>query len=171
MELLSTGLFDKYKFNNLCFAGHPEGNTDIEPRDEEKVIINALKWKKDFCERSDLNASLTTQFAFESRPIIEWENHLKENGINFPINLGIAGPAKLQTMIKFAILCGVGPSIKVLEKRAKDLTKLLLPYSPSKVLNEMANYVIDNNNTNIDSIHFFPLGGITKTTDFVKQLI
>ncbi len=169
MELLSTGLFDKYKFRNLCFAGHPEGNTDIDPDGKGQTIMHALNWKKNFSERSDIKASLTTQFCFESRPILDWEKQLRKNGINFPINLGIAGPAKLQTIIKFAILCGVGPSVKVLERRAKDLTKLLLPYSPEKILSEIADHV-SNNETNIASIHFFPLGGITQTTDFLNKI-
>ena len=170
MELLATGLFDKHNFRNLCFAGHPEGNKDIDPDGKDQIIMNALNWKKTFSERSDVKASLTTQFCFESRPIIDWEYHLRSNGINFPINLGIAGPAKLQTMIKFAILCGVGPSIKVIEKRAKDLSKLLLPYSPDAILSEIAEHVIDNNETNVASIHFFPLGGINQTTDFINQI-
>ena len=51
--------------------------------------------------------------------------------------MGVAGPAKLQTLIKFAIACGVGPSLKVLQKRALDLTKLLLPYEPTEVLDAL----------------------------------
>jgi methylenetetrahydrofolate reductase (NADPH) len=37
-------------------------------------------------------------------------------------------------MIKFAIACGVGPSLKVLQKRAMDVTKLLLPYEPTEIV-------------------------------------
>ena len=112
---------------------------------------------------------MTTQFCFEVGPIKIWENRLFEEGISVPINIGVAGPAKLQTMIKYALMCGVGPSIKVLEKRAKDLTKLLLPYSPEKFLSTLANYKFANKNSNIASIHFFPLGGIEKTTDFLSD--
>ena len=76
------------------------------------------------------------------------------------MHIGIAGPAKLQTLIKFAIACGVGPSLKVLQKRAMDVTKLLLPYEPTEVLTELAAYKAANPDFNITNVHFFPLGGI-----------
>ena len=50
----------------------------------------------------------------------------EEAGITLPIHIGVAGPAKLQTLIKFAVACGVGPSLRVLQKRAMDVTKLVL---------------------------------------------
>ena len=77
--------------------------------------------------------ALATQFAFDARPIIAWADALRAEGITLPVHIGIAGPAKLQTLIKFAIACGVGPSLKVLQKRAMDVTKLLLPYEPTEV--------------------------------------
>ena len=46
-------------------------------------------------------------------------------GIDLPVRIGAAGPAKLQTMIRFAIACGVGPSLRVLQRRARDLTRLV----------------------------------------------
>ena len=70
------------------------------------------------------------------------------------------GLAKLQTLIKFAIACGVGPSLKVLQKRAMDVSKLLLPYEPTQVLSELAAHKAANPDFNITHVHFFPLGGI-----------
>ena len=104
--------------------------------------------------------ALATQFAFEAGPIIEWADSLKAAGITIPIHIGIAGPAKLQTLIKFAIACGVGPSLKVLQKRAMDVTKLLLPYEPTEILSELAAHKAANPDFNITHVHFFPLGGI-----------
>jgi methylenetetrahydrofolate reductase (NADPH) len=104
--------------------------------------------------------ALATQFAFEAGPIIEWANAIKAAGVDIPIHIGIAGPAKLQTLIKFAIECGVGASLKVLQKRAKDVTKLLLPYEPTDVITQLAAYKVENPDFNISHVHFFPLGGI-----------
>jgi methylenetetrahydrofolate reductase (NADPH) len=80
--------------------------------------------------------------------------------VDLPIHIGIAGPAKLQTLIKFAIACGVGPSLKVLQKRAMDVSKLLLPYEPNDVISELAAHKAANPDFNITNVHFFPLGGI-----------
>jgi methylenetetrahydrofolate reductase (NADPH) len=160
MQLLETGLFDSAGFTNLHFAGHPEGNRDIDPDGSDKNVMNALRWKQDFANRTDARTALATQFVFEAKPVIEWADALKAAGIDMPIHLGIAGPAKLQTLVKFAIACGVGPSLKVLQKRAKDMTKLLLPFEPTELLTELAAYKAENPDSNIAQVHFFPLGGI-----------
>ena len=170
MELLSTGLFEKYGFERLHVAGHPEGNKDIDPNGSDINVMNALKWKQDYSKDTKAKISIATQFLFESKPVIDWANKILSNGITLPINVGIAGPAKLQTMIKFAIACGVGPSLRVLERRAKDITKLLFPFEPTGILTELANYKESNPNTNIERIHFFPLGGIEKSSDFIKNI-
>ena len=104
--------------------------------------------------------AMATQFAFEAGPIIAWADALRDAGITIPIHIGIAGPAKLQTLIKFAIACGVGPSLRVLQKRAMDVTKLLLPYEPTEIVTQLAAHKAANPDFNITHVHFFPLGGI-----------
>ena len=160
MQLLETGAFDKAGFKNLHVAGHPEGNKDIDPDGGMANVDAALRWKQDFSTRTDARMALATQFAFEAAPIIAWADGLKAAGIDLPIHIGIAGPAKLQTMIKFAIACGVGPSLRVLQRRAKDVTKLLMPFEPTDVISELAAHKAANPDFNIAQVHFFPLGGI-----------
>jgi methylenetetrahydrofolate reductase (NADPH) len=160
MQLLETGLFDKAGFKRLHVAGHPEGNKDIDPDGSMKNVDEALSWKQKFSETTDAEMALATQFAFEAGPVIEWANAIKAAGVDIPIHIGVAGPAKLQTLIKFAIACGVGPSLKVLQKRAMDVTKLLLPYEPTEFVSELAAYKAANPDFNITHVHFFPLGGI-----------
>jgi len=160
IQLLDTGLFDKAGFQRLHVAGHPEGNKDIDPSGGTANVMDALAWKQDFSARTDAEMAIVTQFAFEAQPIIEWAGVLKDAGIDLPIHIGIAGPAKLQTLIKFSIACGVGPSLRVLQRRAKDVTKLLLPFEPTDVVAELASYKAAHPDFNVSHVHFFPLGGI-----------
>jgi len=113
--------------------------------------------------------ALTTQFAFDAKPLIAWADALREAGITLPIHIGIAGPAKLQTLIKFAIACGVGPSLKVLQKRAMDVTKLLMPYEPTEVLTQLAAHKAAHPDCLIERAHFFPLGGIKPSADWATR--
>jgi len=170
MQLVETELFEKYNFKNLHFAGHPEGNKDIDNDGSTKNVDQALLWKQKFNERSDAELAITTQFCFEAEPVIEWANSLINNGINIPIHIGVAGPAKLQTLIKFSIACGVGPSLKVLQKRAKDVKKLLLPFDPNDFLETLAKHKKENPKFNISNIHFFPLGGINVNASWIKNV-
>ena len=169
MDLLKTGLFDRANFKNIHIAGHPEGNKDIDPDGSSKNVDAALKWKQSYKDKTDAKMAIATQFAFESGPIIKWANSIQNAGIDIPIHIGIAGPAKLQTLIRFAIACGVGPSLKVLQKRATDVTKLLLPYEPTEVLSQLADHKANNSDFNISGVHFFPLGGIKTNAKWVTE--
>ena len=92
--------------------------------------------------------------------------------ITLPVHIGVAGPAKLQTMLKFAMACGVGPSLRVLQRRAADLTKLMLPFEPTEFLAEHRRATRRRTRTSpIERVHFFPLGGITATTDYAGAAV
>lgn len=158
MQLLETGLFDG--FDRLHVAGHPEGNRDIEPAGQERIVMDALRWKQDYARSTGVEMAIATQFAFEAQPIIAWCDRLRDQGITLPVHLGVAGPAKLQTLIKFAVACGVGPSLKVLQKRAKDVSKLLLPFEPTELVQALATHKAAHPDFAVDRLHFFPLGGI-----------
>lgn len=167
MELLESGAFTG--FERLHVAGHPEGNKDIDPDGSDRMVMEAARWKSAFAERTDAQMAMTTQFCFEAQPVIDWVNRLQTEGIKLPVHIGIAGPAKLQTLIKFAIACGVGPSLRVLQKRAMDVTKLLLPYEPTEVLEALAAHKAANPGFGIEQVHFFPLGGIKTNAQWVTE--
>ena len=160
MQLLESGAFERAGFKRLHVAGHPEGNRDIDPHGGRENVEAALQWKQKFFEEHDFDMAIVTQFAFAAKPLIKWADDLRAAGITMPVHIGIAGPAKLQTLIKFAIACGVGPSLKVLQKRAMDMSKLLMPYEPTEVLTALAAHKAANPECNITNVHFFPLGGI-----------
>lgn len=167
MQLLESGAFDGFK--RLHVAGHPEGNKDIDPDGSDRMVMEAARWKSAFMDRTDARMAMATQFCFEAQPVIDWVNRLQAEGIKLPVHIGIAGPAKLQTLIKFAIACGVGPSLRVLQKRAMDVTKLLLPYEPTEVLEGLAAHKAANPGFGIEQVHFFPLGGIKTNAQWVTE--
>ena len=167
MALMETGLFDG--FRRLHVAGHPEGNRDIDPDGSDRTVMQALRWKQAFADRCDAEMAITTQFCFEAEPVIAWAERLRAEGIRLPIHIGVAGPAKLQTMIKFAMACGVGPSLRVLQRRAADVTKLVLPFTPTEFLADLARHKAAHPDFNIEQVHFFPLGGIGQTAAYCDE--
>ena len=169
IQLIESGLFDKAGFKRLHIAGHPEGSIDIDPSGGTKNVSEALSWKQEFSKRTDASMAIATQFCFDAGVVKKWAQNIKDNGIDIPIHIGIAGPAKLQTLLKFSIECGIGASMKVLSKRAKDITKLLFPYQPTQILNELAEYTSKDPELNIEQVHFFPIGGIKQTVDWLED--
>ncbi len=166
IDMMQTGLFERYGFRRLHVAGHPEGNTDIDPDGSTTEADRALAWKQAWAERTGCEMAITTQFAFDAKPIIAWAEHLAAQGIRLPIHVGVAGPAKLQTLIKYGMACGVGPSMKVLQRRAMDMRKLLMPYEPEDVIAELASYKARRPESLIEQVHFFPLGGIRASAEW-----
>ncbi|MEM1431347.1 MAG: methylenetetrahydrofolate reductase [Pseudomonadota bacterium] len=171
MQLMETGLFDKAGFARLHVAGHPEGNRDIDPEGGDRAVMQALQWKQAFAERTDAEMAIATQFAFEADPIIAWADRIAAEGIHLPIHLGIAGPAKLQTMIKFAVACGVGPSLRVLQRRARDVTKLVMPFEPTDLVARIAAHKAAAPAFGVESLHVFPLGGIKASATWAQGLL
>ena len=169
MQLLESGAFDAAGFTRLHVAGHPEGNRDIDPDGSDRNVMEALRWKQAFAERTDAEMAIATQFAFEAAPIVAWATALKEAGIALPIHVGLAGPAKLQTLIKFAVACGVGPSLRVLQRRAMDVTKLVVPYAPTEVAEALARHKAETPDSLIAGLHVFPLGGIAASAEWMAE--
>ena len=171
IKLIESGLFDLAGFKRLHIAGHPEGNKDIDPDGEIKNVSEALSWKQEFSKRTDAEMAIATQFCFDANVVKKWMDDIKDDGIDIPIHIGIAGPAKLQTLLKFSIECGIGSSMKVHTKRAKDITKILLPYEPTQVLKDLSEYKAKDPKFNIEQVHFFPFGGIKQTSDWVREVL
>jgi len=169
MALLKTGLFDKYNFKNLHFAGHPEGNNDIDRNGGTENVDKALLFKQEYSNVTDASVALATQFSFDGKAVINWVRRIGEMGIDLPVYIGVAGPTKLQTLIKFSLACGVGPSMKVLKKRARDISKLLVPYEPTEVMRQLNDILTSQPNSQIRGIHFFPLGGIKATSKWIME--
>ena len=170
IQLIETGLFDKANFRRLHIAGHPEGSKDIDPEGGIKNVSEALSWKQEFSKRTDANMAIATQFCFDAKVVKKWADGIKRDGIDIPVHIGIAGPAKLQTLLKFSVECGIGASMKILTKRAKDLTKLLLPYKPTEMIRDLSEYKNKDPSLNIEQVHFFPIGGIKQTVDWLEEV-
>ena len=169
IQLIESGLFDKAGFKRLHIAGHPEGNKDIDPDGGIKIVSEALSFKQKLLQRTDAKTAIATQFCFDAEAVKKWADEIKEAGIDIPIHIGIAGPAKLQTLLKFSVECGIGSSMKILTKRAKDMTKLLLPYKPTQILRDLAEYKAKDPEFNIEQLHFFPFGGVKQTSDWLIE--
>jgi len=163
MQLLETGLFDKHGVKRIGLAGHPEGSPDIS----DKGLAEALTWKNAFAERSDAEFYLATQFCFEAAPIIAWDTAIREAGNRLPIHIGIPGLATLKTLINHAKACGIGPSMRVLTRQAKNITKLLNVKAPDRLVCELAYYRAHEPDCGIRRVHVYPLGGLRRSAQWI----
>jgi methylenetetrahydrofolate reductase (NADPH) len=165
MEVLETAEFDRHGVTHIGVAGHPESS----PEFSEEVAYEALRLKKNFAIRTDARVRIVTQFGFDAEKFIAWADGLKDAGIDIPVHLGVAGPAKITTLIKFAAMCGVGNSISFLKKRRSALTTLATGFSPESVVGPIEDHVQTAEQTAIRQIHVFPFGGVKKSAEWLAE--
>jgi methylenetetrahydrofolate reductase (NADPH) len=163
LSVLETGLLDRYAITEVGVAGHPEGSPDFP----ENIAIEALRQKQAFAERTGARVRIVTQFGFDPDRAIAWAAALGEHGIDLPVHLGVAGPAKLTTLLKYAAMCGVGNSIGFLKKRALSLGALASNQSPETVVGPIEAHWRANPGSPIEQIHVFPFGGIEKAAEWL----
>jgi methylenetetrahydrofolate reductase (NADPH) len=169
LDLVETGHFDRLGFGHLYFAGHPEGSRDLDPDGGTRQADAALEWKQALARRSDARLELVTQFLFDAAPAIAWAARISAAGIGLPVRIGLAGPARLQSLIRFGLECGVGPSLGVLQRRARDIRKLLLPVTPDAVVADLEAHRRARPGTTITGLHLFPLGRVEGCIDWLEK--
>lgn len=166
IDLLETGLFDKYNIRQIGVAGHPEGNSDIG----DELLGQALDFKNAFAQRSDAKLYVVTQFVFEAEPVIRWDKAIQRSGNRLPIHIGVPGLASLKALINHARACGVGASMKFLTKQARNVAKLLTVQSPDKLIIDLARYKAEDPVCGIRKVHMYPLGGMRRSAAYSYAL-
>ena len=154
MDMLKTEMFAEYGINSFDFAGHPEGNPD-DP-DSDYHLLEKLNW----AENHKISARIVTQWSLDAEKTNNWVDNLRKNGVQNHINLGIPGPSKLKTLLRFAKVCGVKASTQVLRKQGLNISKLMFVNKPDKIVSELRGY---------DQLHLYPFGGIAKTSDWLNE--
>jgi methylenetetrahydrofolate reductase (NADPH) len=158
MQILDTGLFERFEIYNIGVAGHPEGSPDIS----EEEIQNALRWKNVYAKKTGSNLCITTQFVFEAKPVIDWERRIRMDGNELPIRIGIPGIATIKTLLSYARACGIGPSARFLTKQARNIGKLMQFSSPEGLILDLSSQCL-NQDSLISGVHVYPVGGLKRS--------
>jgi methylenetetrahydrofolate reductase (NADPH) len=166
MDLLQTGLFQHHGITKLGVAGHPEGTPDIS----EQALKDALLWKNRFAHDNGLELYIETQFCFDAEAIIAWDKKIRGWGNTLPIHLGVPGLASLKTLLRFAQMSGIGPSIRVLTRQARNIAKLMLVQAPDRLILDLAAYQASDAECGIEKLHFYPFGGLAKSAEWANML-
>jgi len=167
LAVMQTEIFQKSGIVRMAIAGFPEGNPNIS----EIALNEALSSKVMFARTAGLELSIVTQFCFEAEPIVEWLRRVRARGVDVPIRIGLAGPAGLITLARYAVRCGIGNSLRVLTEKP-SFAKLLVEKGPEPIIRGVASAAEVGNATpmpfDIAGLHFFVFGGFNKTVEWIN---
>jgi methylenetetrahydrofolate reductase (NADPH) len=164
LAVIKSGLLEKYGVRHVGIAGYPEGHPDISP----EKLWQALDDKKKALDGLGLEFSIMTQFGFDVEPITAWLAGLRTRGVDAPVRIGVAGPASVKTLLRFAARCGVAASAKVMAKYGISITKLLNTAGPDPIIEDLARH-LDPAVHGQTALHFYPFGGLVKTAAWVMS--
>ena len=160
------GLFEKYGIARIALACYPEGH----PRITDDVLEQARRDKMKAAADAGLSVWMVSQFAFEAAPIVALARRMRGQGIDVPYRVGIAGPASHATLLKYAMLCGVGTSLRALRERKGLGRSAMGGETPEPLLTEIALARETEPALGISGVHFFTFGSMQQTAHWVESV-
>ena len=143
LQLLETGLFEGFR---IGIAGHPDGSPDISDSDLEK----AMEDKKPYADY------IVTQWLMEPEPIIKFVSKQ-----TMPVHVGITGPMKISSLIKFANTIGAKNSINFIKSNLGKTLDLLRPKDPNDLIEKVKSAT--------SNFHIYTFGSLKETNTWLME--
>ncbi len=164
-DVLRARVLEGVGLQRVSIGGHPEGHPivaleKIREAEREKAMIAA---------EHGLEATFVTQFFFEPTPFLRWVDELRAHSVRSRLVAGIPGPATIATLFRFALHCGVGPSVRALGTRARAVTALAAEHGPQQVMRTLA-AARAAGTSDFDGFHFYTFGGYVRTCRWLERI-
>ncbi len=165
IQILQSNVLTNNGIRRVSVAGHPEGHPavsleDVQRAEQEKIV---------FAQANAMELTFVTQFFFDSQPFLEWRNRLRAAGFHGRVQAGLAGPAKMSTLFRYALKCGVGPSIRALGARPSSFAKLLGERGPEPLIRDLTRASAGSEREQT-GLHLFSFGGLTRTCQWLAAV-
>jgi methylenetetrahydrofolate reductase (NADPH) len=108
-----------------------------------------------------------TQFSFDAKAVLAWLRKLRAGGFDGPVRVGIAGPASMTTLLKFAQRCGVRASARGLARSAGLALQALGRATPDDFVAELAEGLAAENFGEVKA-HLYSFGGVAATAQWAR---
>ena len=133
-------------------TAYPEGHADIP----DDVLMADLKRKDPYVDY------VATQMCFDPNSIQRWIEHIRAEGVQSPIHLGVPGVIDIVKLISISSRIGIGDSLRYLKKHSGNVIKLMGGYSPDHLIDEMMS-AFENPDYNIEEFHLYSFNQVKKT--------
>jgi methylenetetrahydrofolate reductase (NADPH) len=167
LDIIESGALEAAGIAAIGVAGHPEGNPNIDAQ----ALTDALRRKQAWAERTGVAVHVVSQFGFDPAALAAWDRQLAADGISLPVHVGVAGPASLKALAKFAMLCGIGASLGALLTNPGALGALRsLVKTVDEIFPEIVRLREGALARRLVQPHFFAFGGVMKTVEWLEAV-
>ena len=166
LQLLETDLLPGHGFNTVGIAGHPEGSRDVD----STILRKALREKVQFAANSGLQMYILTQFGFNANAVFDWEEATTTDAIDLPVHVGMAGSVPMKDLLRYAVLCGIGASMRMLLKTPGGLAEKIKLKSMDELILAFAGHRLAHPDCRFARVHFFAFGGAERTARWLKSV-
>lgn len=164
-DVIRSGILQNYGVREISVAGYPEGHPDIA----DDVLWDALESKSAALGEQGLEATILTQFGFDTDPVTAWIAAVRAKGIDFPIRVGVPGPAGIKRLLGFARRFGVASSAGIAQKYGFSLTNLLGTAGPDRFIDALAGELAAMPRSGEVKLHFYTFGGLLATSKWIGE--
>jgi methylenetetrahydrofolate reductase (NADPH) len=161
-DLMASGLIERHGLREVAFAGYPEGH----PRIASRTLDETLRGKVALAQQQGIEVSLVTQFGFAAAAILRWIARLRDQGIVYPVRVGVAGPATVATLAKFAVRCGIGASLRTLARGHTAFARILAEAGPDPLIGALV--AEEDPHWPIAGLHVFTFGGVHRAAEWIR---
>jgi methylenetetrahydrofolate reductase (NADPH) len=153
IEVIESGLLQSRGIVEVGIAAYPDGH----PRLGVTELDRALAAKVEAAAETGLAVHVVTQFGFSAPAILGWIGRLRDQGIDLPVRIGLAGPATLSGLLRYARICGVTASAQGLMRHTGLAKQLFAMVTPDSVLRPLAEATAGRTDV---APHIFSFGGL-----------
>jgi methylenetetrahydrofolate reductase (NADPH) len=163
LDVIRTGLLEKYGVASVGIGGYPEGHPGIS----DGLLWSAVADKSREVTERGIVGNVITQFSFDVDAVVAWIEQVRTRGITLPIRIGVPGPAGVKRLLTFAGRFGVASSATVARKYGLSLTNLLSTAGPDRFIRQLADR-LDEHHGEV-RLHFYTFGGLYQTATWISE--
>ena len=163
LDVIRTGLLEKYGIGSVSISGYPEGHPDIS----DDLLWSAMAGKSREIAERGITGNVVTQFSFDADAVVAWIEQVRDRGITVPIRVGVPGPTGVRRLLAFAGRFGVASSATIARKYGLSLTNLLGTAGPDQFIRRLSDRLNDHHGE--VRLHFYTFGGLRQTAAWIRE--
>ena len=164
MDVLRTGQLQAHGIRHVDVVAHPEGSPHMP--DPMAELMPKLAWGR----QNGIEMHVVTQVCFDVGAVSRLCRELRAAGVHNCIRVGLPGLASAATLLKYAAICGVGPSLNILKTKPALVLGLTKNNDPGPLLDQLSRaWAEDPEGHGEVSLHFFSFGSLNQTALWASE--